>query len=116
MIRAVALIAILALVAGAPCYGNCAVSGYGPPPTPSSGCHHHKSSHEHPPICVHQLSDVTGPEAGMAKSGVAKSAPAVAVLTADSTASLMQPQVPMPQGIGSPPDRLSSHPIFALRI
>ncbi len=114
-IRAVALIAVGALLGSANCYGDCLSAACRSVQLPSSGCHHHKSSHDDQPGCVHHP-DFTGPEAGSAKVGVAKAVPVVAPLTTDSTSALMEPPLLMPRDTGSPPDRLSSRPISALRI
>ena len=102
-IRVFVLFAAAALVANAQCYGTCATVTCGSAQSPGGSCHHDKSSHERNAGCVHQNSEVTGPEVGVAKVNVATVIPNVGVLTADVTIAASE-RLHLPQAyIGSPP-------------
>lgn len=81
--RAFVLAVAAALVANAQCYSTCATATYDSAQTPAGSCHHHKSSHESNAGCVHQHSEFSGPEVGVAKVNIPAALPILAVLTAD---------------------------------
>src|SRR6266536_196347 len=103
--RTFVLFASAALLANAQCYGSCATVTCGSPQTPSGSCHHNKSSHESNAGCVHQHSEFTGPEVGVAKINVATPIPILAVLSADVTVAAPE-RLHLPQAdVGWPPGR-----------
>ena len=114
--RAFVLVALAALVANAQCYGSCATVTCGSAQTPSGSCHHNRSSHESSAGCVHQHSEFTGAEVGVAKVNVATAIPFLAVLIATVTiAAPERPQLPQAD-IGSPPGGRILSTISVLRI
>jgi len=114
--RAFVLFGAAALIANAQCYGTCATVACGSAQTPSGSCHHNKSSHESNGGCLHQHSEFTVPEVGVAKVNVATAIPILAVLTADVT--IAAPELlRLPQAdIGSPPGGCVVSTISVLRI
>jgi hypothetical protein len=118
-IRIVALLAVAALFTNAQCYGKCAIAACTPAQTSSGGCRHHNTPapDKDQPNCVHHHSDLTGPELGMAKAGVANSVPTPAVLAVDSIAVPIRVPVVELHDNGSPPGLLAAlRPISVLRI
>jgi hypothetical protein len=114
--RACVLIAAAALIANAQCYVTCATVTCGSAQTPSGSCHHNKSSHPSNARCVHQHSEFTGPEIGIAKVNVATAIPLLAVLTADVTIAVPE-RLHLPLAdIGSPPGGRIFSAISVLRI
>lgn len=111
--RALVLVAVAALLGSVQCYGNCAIAACSSAQTPSSGCHHHKSSHDERTGCLHQHSEFTGPGSGIAKASVVKAVPVVLVLTGGSTAVTIEPPLLVPADTGSPP---YSHPFRAISV
>jgi hypothetical protein len=115
-IRAFVLFAAAVLIANAQCYGACATVTCGSAQTPAGSCHHNKSSHESNAGCVHQHSEFTSPEAGVAKVNVATAIPILAVLTTDVTIAAPE-QLHLSQAeIGSPPGGRILTTISVLRI
>lgn len=115
--RVFVLVAVAAVLANAHCYGTCGNTDCGSAPTPSNNCHHQKSSHENHAPCPHQHSDFAGPEAAIAKAGIATAILVLPALTADSTAIVTQPEFLSGFDTGSPPGvRGCSFAVSVLRI
>ena len=110
------LIAAVALIANAQCYGTCATVTCGSGQTPDGHCHHNKSSHQSDAACGHNHSEFTGPEVGVAKINVTTAIPLAAVPTANVTiAAPERLHLPLAD-IGSPPGGRVLSTISILRI
>jgi hypothetical protein len=117
--RAFGLIAVTALFANAQCYSTCALAVCNPAQSPSSACHHHKSSqpsHEDGPVCQHQHFEFAGPESGIAQVSVAAAPPILGVLTRGSAVVWIEPLLLSSPDNGSPPGEQVSSAISVLRI
>jgi hypothetical protein len=116
-IRTFALIAVAALLASAQCYGNCTSSACGSAQAASSKCHHQKSSPADPAPCLHQHSELDGPEAGIAKISLETTTSVTLFLpTVSASAAIMQPGFLIRSDTGSPPIVCASSTISVLRI
>src|SRR5580698_7671445 len=115
-IRVLALVGVAALFANAECYAKCVSADCAPDPAPTKSCHHHKSSQGNRAPCPSQYSEVSGPEAGIAKIGLdTTTIVALPVLAQDSSAVVSDPQSPAQIDTG-PPGRHSCSTISVLRI
>jgi hypothetical protein len=115
-IRAFALIAMVALLANAHCYGKCASTACVSAKAPSSSCHQKKSSPADSAPCPHQHSQVKG-EAGIAKVNFeAATNLTLSLPTANSSAAMMHPGFLIRPNSGSPPIGGVSSTISVLRI
>jgi hypothetical protein len=116
-IRIFALIGVVALLANAQCYDRCVSTAGGADHAPSNTCHHQKSSQEDSVPCPHQYSELSSPEAGIAKISVETAATlTLPVLTQDSSAVVRDPQFLPQVDTGSPPGGYYCPRISVLRI
>jgi hypothetical protein len=113
--RALALVAIVALIGNAQCFGNCASSVCSSPKTPASGCHDHKPSHDDTASCSHQHFQLAGPETGIAKFNIVAAVGILPVLVLDSAAVSMESHFSQ-FDTGSPPGDRPCSTICILRI
>src|ERR1700733_660023 len=112
--RVLVLVAVAALFGSIQCYATCLIAACGQ--TPSTGCHHHKSSHKDRVDCTRQYSELTTPESGISAASVPKAATTLPVLTARSTVAFIELVLLLEPHPGAPPRRHSSPAISVLRI
>jgi hypothetical protein len=117
-IRVFALIGVAALLANAQCYATCAMAAAGSGHAPSDdSCHHRKSSQGDPAPCPNQHSELSGPEAGIAKISLETTTIlSLPILTQDSSAAVRDPQGFVKVDTGSPPGANCCSTISVLRI
>jgi hypothetical protein len=115
-IRAFVLFVGVALFANIQCYGTCGSAPCNSAPQPSPGSCHHDESSKDRATCMHQHSDLAGPEADAEfhKIGVVHTMPAlmsVAPRLASPKLAIL-----LPADRGSPPGESRSVRISVLRI
>jgi hypothetical protein len=101
--RALVLVAVAALLASIQCYGNCMTAACRITHSPAGSCHHHKSPQDGQSDCLHQHSEFTNPEIGVAKVNVNKTAPMVPVIAPGPAAILIERVALTLAHSGSPP-------------
>jgi hypothetical protein len=116
-IRILALIGVAALLGNAQCYAKCVSAPCGSGHAPSDSCHHQKTSQGDPASCPSQYSDISCPEAGIARISLETTTiVTLPVLTQDSSAAVRDPQFLTQVDTGSPPGRHCCSTISVLRI
>jgi len=114
--RAFVFVGLVALIANAPCFGNCASEACSSTKTPSNSCHHHKSSPEDSARCSHQHSEFAAPETDIVKVNIAAAVAILPALTSDSAAGTVESHFLSQFDTGSPPGNHSGSTISVLRI
>jgi hypothetical protein len=116
-IRILALIGVAALLGNAQCYAKCVIAACGSSHAPSDSCHHQKTSQGDSAPCPRQYSDISGPEAGIARVSLETTTiVTLPVLTQDSSAVVSDPQFLAQVDTGSPPGRNCWSTISVLRL
>ena len=116
-VRIFALIAVAALLANAQCYDVCVSAAGESDHTPSSACHHQKSSQGGSIPCPHQYSEISSPEAGNAKISIETTTIlTLPALTRDSSATAADSQFLPQADTASPPGGHGCSTISVLRI
>ena len=117
-IRAFVLFVGVALLANAQCYGTCGAAPCNSHQTSSDSCHHDESSPKDGAKCMHQHSDLAGPQACLVshKGGAANLTPVL--ITSSIAPSLGPPESALvpPADRGSPPGEATCSRISILRI
>jgi hypothetical protein len=114
-IRTFVLIAVAVLLGNIQCYGAGGSGACGAAQTPSNSCHHQKSAPDDA-RCPHQHSELSGPQAGIAKINLAMEPLTLAVLSADATGFFTEPHLLSQPNTGPTPGRDICSAISVLRI
>jgi hypothetical protein len=115
--RLLSLIGVAAFLANAQCYAQCVSVACHAHDAPASSCHREKPAHEEPAPCSHQYSQVSAPEAGVAKVSLETVAIAtLPELTRDSIGAIGGLRFLSWADTGSPPGGRCCSTISVLRI